>query len=144
MPEAAMTRFVVLLAILVVTQPAAAQGPDLSMRQQLERLLERGQYQALIRSCGALPDDARRAECLRALEACSRPGEQAASADCVRTMWTLRYEEICNTDELKGDKVACLERKVDALTRELAQLQRDLPRLIEEGIRAALEPRLHR
>jgi regulator of replication initiation timing len=56
----------------------------------------------------------------------------------------LSRDALCSADDFEKDKVACLERQVDALTRELADLRRDLPRLIEEGVQRAMEPRLHR
>ena len=69
-------------------------------------------------------------------------------ANAVECMRALRMEQnmarLCDTDELKADKAACLERKVEFLTRELFNLRRDLAGLIKQGVREALEPRVHK
>jgi hypothetical protein len=76
---------------------------------------------------------------------CSRNASIVGEAECMRA-WAVEQAiaEICNTDTLKNDKVACLERRVEALTRELSNLRRQIPRMVEEGIRKGLEPRIHK
>jgi hypothetical protein len=92
--------------------------------------------------CGRLDDGDRRAQCLRDIESCTWP--LGASTTCAGVLRRLSRDALCGAEDLKRDKVACLERQVDALTRELADLRRDLPRLIEQGVQRAMEPRLHR
>jgi hypothetical protein len=139
-----MPRFVALLAMLVIAQHAVvAEEPTPSPLQSLEKSLKMGRYRALKSRCEALAESSRRAECLRTLETCTEPGAQAVSAECLHTLLALDSQRVCGSDDLKSDRTACLERRMDALTKELAQLRRDLPKMIEDSLRQAMEPRLH-
>jgi hypothetical protein len=140
-----MKRFAALLVILVgVQQPAATQGPDWAVPSGPE-FSQRAKERLVESWCGTPDKGGKRDECARAIEACAAPGALLGfDAMCVRTLWASSVDVVCAAPELKDDKVACLERRVQVLSGQLAALTRDLPKLIDERVKQALEPRLHR
>lgn len=113
-----------ILLVYWVSQPAGAQDCS-NLYNSLERMECIDRRSALLR-CETLQDDALQAKCLRSI-APLRPAP-----------------DVCDTKALKKDRVACLERRLQALDRELAQMRHDIPRLVEEGVRAAMRPRVHK
>lgn len=107
---------------------------------------------ASAQDCQAIADPELRADCAirearRALmlQTCEIADNQLTRAQCMRAeVLQFGIDNVCASGALSTDKVACLERKVEILTRDLADLRRELPRLIEQGVREALEPRVHR
>jgi hypothetical protein len=65
-------------------------------------------------------------------------------ADRVRDQMQQALENACNTEALKNDRVACLERKVELLAGQVVALHKSLPGMIDRGVKAALEPRVYR
>src|SRR5262249_38055963 len=104
---------VVFLVVLALTMPQSTRAED----------------------CSAAADERERMQCFTrnmvAQSMCLRMLDEASRAECVRAR-QLDYamSSLCDTEALKNDRVACLEAKVIALTRELAELrQAMLPRL---------------
>jgi hypothetical protein len=64
--------------------------------------------------------------------------------DAVRDQMQQMLANACNTEALKKDRVACLERKVEVLAAQVLALHKDVPRMIDRGVKAALEPRVFR
>jgi hypothetical protein len=65
-------------------------------------------------------------------------------AETTRDRMQQLLDAACNTEALKKDRVACAERKIEVLAGHVQALQKDLPRMIERGVKAALEPRVFR
>lgn len=107
---------------------------------------------ASARDCSGITDAQDQVKCLvedmqqRSAEvACELSHDDFARAECLNA-WRVQHfiNNLCDTDSLRNDKMACLERKVEALNTQLAGLRRDLPRLIDERVKYALQPRVHR
>jgi len=131
-----------MLLLVVMSQPALAQDcTDVTDDTQLAECLNRRVQQA---RCNALVDAKHRAQCLLR-GPCIALTDDSQRVQCLRAVLALpTREELCNTDVLKADSVACLELRVDSLAKELWELRRALPGLIEAGVAAALQPRVHK
>jgi len=114
-----------LLFLLVLLQPASAQDCSHLLDRQQRADCER--TQSLFQDCARLPPGPSRLACLRGAIA---PAE-AARIECTKQPRT-------------SDKMACMQANIDALRRELKELRRQIPALIEEQLKAAMEPRLHK
>jgi hypothetical protein len=65
-------------------------------------------------------------------------------AEGARKRMQQALDNACAAEALKNDRTACLERKVEVLADQLLMLQAELPRMIDRGVKAALEPRVFR
>jgi hypothetical protein len=137
-----------LVFLLAMHGPAAAQAPSEPDPTDIEALegLRAEEDAARVRRrvlaefwCRRIEDSGRRAECDRVVDACRLP-DGTPGMECLAVRWMLRRDEVCLADELKADRVACLERRLDAMIEKLA----DLPELIDRRIREVFRPRLHK
>jgi len=69
---------------------------------------------------------------------------QEQLADAIGDRMQQLLEKACDTEALRNDKVACLERKVELLVGQIVALHKSLPGMIDRGVKAALEPRVFR
>jgi hypothetical protein len=102
---------------------------------------------ASAQDCTAFADPQQRLECSTlSLEAqlCALQIDEAARAACLaREMWRMPARPSCADVADATQKIACLERSLDALHADMARLRQQIPAFIEQRLRAALEPRLH-
>jgi hypothetical protein len=102
---------------------------------------------ASAQDCSAFADPQQRLECTAGgleMQLCALQTDDAARAACMaRAMWRIPSRPSCAGVADAAEKIACLERSLEALHADMDHLRRQIPAFIEQRLRAALEPRLH-